>query len=132
MPTKDDSDKVANRYGAAPQVFVPGAGAPDSKRAGVPAAAKPPARTTAPAGTPIRKSPGPLLRSNATPVSDRPPPGAQNTATLPRTVGGQTARLKLPELDEPDDTAATHATPQGSATAPGASPAPATRAREDA
>ncbi|MEO7327846.1 MAG: hypothetical protein ABI193_04670 [Minicystis sp.] len=100
---KDQNDKPAIRNGAAPQVFVPGVGIPDSRRGGVTVPDKAPARTTSPAGTPMRKTPSGITGSHATPGSERPPPGAQNTASTPRTVGGQTARLKIPELDEPDE-----------------------------
>ncbi len=108
---KDENDKSAIRNGASPQVFVPGAGLPDTRRGGVAVPEKAPARTTAPAGTPIRKTPGGLVGNNGRVVSDRPP-GAQNTASPPRTVGGHTARLKMPELDEPDDVPPAQASPK--------------------
>ena len=109
---KDEHDKPATRNGAAPQVFVPGAGLPESRRGGVAAPDKNNARTTAPAGTPVRKTPGGMPHVGQNPTSDRPPPGAQNTATPPRTVGGRTARLKMPELDEPDDVLPAPAAPK--------------------
>src|SRR5690349_16922222 len=49
-----------------------------------------PVRTTAPAGTPVNKSP------SGRPPSDRP----VDTITPARTVGGRTARLKTPDIDE--------------------------------
>jgi hypothetical protein len=52
-----------------------------------------PGRKTAPAGTPVNKLPAEIAPAAVTTTSSRPPSGAQNTMTPPRTVGGHTARL---------------------------------------
>lgn len=60
-----------------------------------------PGRKTAPAGTPVNKLPADVAPAAVTTTSSRPPSGAQNTMTPPRTVGGHTARLF--RGDETDD-----------------------------
>jgi hypothetical protein len=62
-----------------------------------------PGRKTAPAGTPMNKLPADVAPVAVTTTSSRPPSGAQNTMTPPRTVGGHTARLyRGDDVDDSD------------------------------
>ena len=62
-----------------------------------------PGRKTAPAGTPANKLPADVAPAAVQTTSSRPPSGAQNTMTPPRTVGGHTARLfRGDDVDDSD------------------------------
>jgi hypothetical protein len=61
-----------------------------------------PGRKTAPAGTPVNKLPADVPPAAVTPTSSRPPSGAQDTMSPPRTVGGHTARLFRGDLLDED------------------------------
>jgi hypothetical protein len=82
--TKDD-DRLVASGGAPPRRGIAG-----------------PGRKTAPAGTPVNKLPAEVAPAAVTPTSSRPPSGAQDTMSPPRTVGGHTARLFRGEADDRD------------------------------
>ena len=50
----------------------------------------------------MNKLPADVAPAAVTTTSSRPPSGAQNTMTPPRTVGGHTARLFRGDLDDSD------------------------------
>ncbi len=82
--TKDD-DRLVASGGAPPRRGIAG-----------------PGRKTAPAGTPVNKLPAEVAPAAVTPTSSRPPSGAQDTMSPPRTVGGHTARLFRGDTDDRD------------------------------